>query len=232
MEFRKKLLRTLAAFQPVLKEPGILIAGSEVPNLMEKEAASTLVVSEDVDIAVPVSRLEAVRERLRYVRGFQPSEREPSVWLPQERDAIEVNFIGMDARGETYVHEDPELPLMVFGQLALLRPGKTLNLEGLTVPLPHPAGLILEKLLSDRGGEKGDRDLLVALALLLVSGREDGEELGMEYRRLRPDQRYSVRSALTVLSLMEPRMHMPDPVPHRALIASILRKLEEQEPEE
>jgi hypothetical protein len=26
MEFRRKLLRTLAAFQPVLKEPGILVA--------------------------------------------------------------------------------------------------------------------------------------------------------------------------------------------------------------
>ncbi len=88
MEFRKKLLRTLAAFQPVLEEPGILIAVSEVPNLMETE-----------------------------------------------------------------------------------------------------------------------------------------------YRRLRPDQQYDVRSALTILSLMEPRMNMPDPVPHRALFASILHRLEEQEPE-
>ncbi len=231
MDFRQKLLRTLAAFQPVLKEPGVLIAGSEVPNLMETEAASTLVVSQDVDIAVPVSRLETVKERLRSVRGFQRSPREPSVWLPLDRDAIEVNFIGMDARGETYVYEDPELPLLVFGQLALLRPGRTLYLEGLTVPLPRPAGLLLEKLLSDRSGEKGDRDLLVALALLLVSGREDHEELETEYRRLRPDQQYGVRSALTILSLMEPRKHMPDPVPHRALIVSILRGLEGQEPE-
>jgi hypothetical protein len=106
MEFRKKLLKSLAAFQPVLKEPGILIAGSEVPNLMETGAASTLVVSQDVDIAIPVSRLETVKERLRSVRGFERSRQEPSVWLPLGQDAIEVNFIGMDARGEPFVHED------------------------------------------------------------------------------------------------------------------------------
>ena len=47
-----------------------------------EDAASTLIVSQDVDIAVPVSSLEAVKNRLRSVRGFRRSEREPSVWLP------------------------------------------------------------------------------------------------------------------------------------------------------
>ncbi|MGA2766328.1 MAG: hypothetical protein ABSG17_23535 [Spirochaetia bacterium] len=59
----------------------------------------------------------------------------------------------------------------------------------------RPAGLILEKLITDRSGEKGDRDLLVALAL----------------------------------SLLEPRLQMPDPTPHRSLVADLLAELEGME---
>ena len=35
---------------------GVLIVGSEVPNLLQPHAASTLVVSQDVDVALPVDR--------------------------------------------------------------------------------------------------------------------------------------------------------------------------------
>jgi len=54
VDFRTSLLQTLRAIQPVLLEEGVLVAGSEVPNLLEPEARSTLVVSRDVDIAVPI----------------------------------------------------------------------------------------------------------------------------------------------------------------------------------
>jgi hypothetical protein len=230
MDFRSRLLRTLRAIAPVLQEPGVLVAGSEVPNLLEPDARSTLVVSQDVDIAVPVDRHAAVKERLREMRGLAQSKEEPSVWLPEEADLIEVNFIGWDARGtrpgETYVLEDEELPLLVFGHLALLRPGRTLTIDGISVPLPRPAGLILEKLLTDRSGEKGDRDLLVALALLLVSDAGDLTEIEAQYRELSPELRYAARSGLSTLSLLEPRLHMPDPTLHRVLVAELLARLE------
>jgi hypothetical protein len=230
MDFRTRLLRTLRAVAPVLAEPGVLVAGSEVPNLLEPDARSTLVVSQDVDIAVPVDRHAAVKARLHDVRGLARSEDEPSVWLPQESALIEVNFIGWDARGaragETYVFEDDELPLLVFGHLSLLRPGRTLTIDNLPIPLPRPAGLMLEKLLTDRSGEKGDRDLLVALALLLVSEADDLIEIEAQYHGLSPELRYAVRSGLSTLSLMEPRRDMPDPTLHRALVAELLARLE------
>ena len=207
-----------------------MVAGSEVPNLLEPDARSTLVVSQDVDIAVPVDRHAAVKKRLGEVDGLARSEEEPSVWLPKNADLIEVNFIGCDARsaraGETYVFEDAELPLLVFGHLSLLRPGRMLTIESVSIPLPRPAGLLLEKLLTDRSGEKGDRDLLVALALLLVSEESDLTEVEAQYRDLTPDLRYAVRSGLSTLSLLEPRLHMPDPTRHRLLVADLLSRLE------
>lgn len=210
-----------------------MVAGSEVPNLLEPDARSTLIISKDLDIAVPVERHAAVKARLRELHGLRRSEEEPSVWLPLRADLIEVNFIGMDTRsqraGETYVFEDSELPLLVFAPLSLLRPGKALNIEGLVVPVPRPAGLLLEKLLTDRSGEKGDRDLLVALAVLLVSEPSDLEELEMLYRGLSAELRYAARSGLSALSLLEPRVQMPDPTPHRALLAGLMARLESME---
>jgi hypothetical protein len=210
-----------------------MVVGSEVPNLLEPDARSTLVVSQDVDIAVPVDRHAAVKERLREVVGLARSEEEPSVWLPKGTDLIEVNFIGWDARGaragETYVFEDAELPLLVFGHLTLLRPGRTLVIDSVPILLPRPSGLMLEKLLTDRSGEKGDRDILVALALLLVSDQSDLAELETLYKSLAPDLRYTVRSALSTMSLLEPRLHMPDPTPHRLLVADVLARLERTE---
>ena len=117
LDFRSRLLRTLRAVEPILGVPGVLVVGSEVPNLLEPDARSSLVVSQDVDIAVPVASHAAVKARLSQLHGLYPSREEPSVWLPAGDDMIEVNFIGMDPdsdrSGETYVLEDRELPLLV-----------------------------------------------------------------------------------------------------------------------
>lgn len=231
MSFRTKLIQTLRAIEPVISEPGVLVAGSEVPNLLEPEAASSLVVSQDVDIAVPVARHAAVKRVLHRIQGLRPSTEEPSVWVPDSAELIEVNFIGMDpARaGETYVFEDGELPLLVFGHLSLLEPGAPIHVDGLVVPVPRPAGLVLEKLVTDRSGEKGDRDLLVVLGLLLVSGDTDLEEVELGYAKLEPELRYLVRSNLSVLALLTGRPGMPDPEPHRARIGALLNRLERTE---
>ena len=103
------------------------------------------------------------------------SEEKPSVWLPLDAELLEVNYIGMQTRdepAETYVLEDSELPLLVFAHLSLLRPGKPLDIEGLAVPVPRPAGLLLE-----------------------------------------------------------PSVQMPDPTPHRVLLARLMARLEKVEQE-
>jgi len=41
-----RLLETLRAVRSVLNEPGVLVGGLEVPNLLEIDARSSLVVSE------------------------------------------------------------------------------------------------------------------------------------------------------------------------------------------
>ncbi len=210
-----------------------MVAGSQVPNLLEPGARASLVVSQDVDIVVPVDKHEAVRQRLSTLVGLVPSAEEPSVWLPECPELIEVNFIGMDSgerAGETYVLEHAELPLLVFGNLCFLRLGKPIEIDGLVVPVPRPAGLLVEKLLTDRTGEKGDRDLLVVMGLLLVAQPPDLEELDLLYRSLTPEQRYFVLSNLSILSLLEPRSQMPDPVPHRAQLAQLMARLERLEP--
>jgi hypothetical protein len=231
VSFRDRLLATLRAVRGVLGEPGIMIAGSQVPNLLEPGARASLVVSEDVDIVVPVEKHEAVCRRLASVSELEPSRDEPSVWLPKREGIIEVNFIGTDpARaGETYVFEHAELPLLVFGNLSLLRLGTPVEVDGLVIPVPRAAGLLGEKLLTDRSGEKGDRDLLVVMGLLLVAQPADLDELALIYRSLSPDQRYTVRSNLSVLSLLEARTEMPDPVPHRARLAQLMAQLEKEE---
>jgi hypothetical protein len=234
MEFRGRLLATLRAARPVLEEAGVLVLGSEVPNLLQPGAASTLVVSQDVDIGVPVAAHARVKARLREIRGLVPSLEEPSVWLPEDDELVELNFIGFDPTqretAETYVLEDPELPLMVFGPLSLVRPGARLEIEpGWVVPLPRPSGLMLEKLLTDRSGIKGDRDLLVVLALMTLTGDDDLRDLEAAYRALAPDLRYAVQSNLTLLSLLQPHTGMPDPRPHRAQIAALFRRLEAAE---
>jgi hypothetical protein len=230
--FRDRLFATLRAMQSVLGEPGVLIVGSEVPNLLEPGAASTLVVSQDVDLGVPVACHAAVKRRVGALAGFQPSVEEPSVLVPRSGDLLEVNFVGMDPAGdptETYLLDDPQLPLMVFGPLSLVKAGAVLEVEGVRLPLPRAAGLILEKLVTDRTGEKGDRDLLVVLGLLMSASPRDLLELATAYRALVPELRHAARSGLTILSLLGPRPGMPDPQPQRARVLDLLRRLETDE---
>ena len=111
-----------------------MVGGSQVPNLLQPDAASTLVVSQDVDLVIPViahARVRALRET-----------------------------------SDSYVLDDPKLPLLVFGLLNFLREGAVIETGGVRVPLPRPAGLLIEKLLTERSGLNGERDLLVALGLL------------------------------------------------------------------
>lgn len=233
MTFRDRLIATLRALQPVLEQPGVLVVGSEVPNLLQPDAASTLVVSQDVDLAVPVESLGAFKERLRQVEGLMPSPDEPSVRVPTSPMLIEANFLGLDTRlrdaAETYVLEDAELPLMVFGPLGLLRPGPVVDVDGLRVPLPRAADLMAEKLLTDRTGEKGVRDLLIVAGLLSVSRASDLDDFVEVVRTLSAESRHAVRSSLTVLSLMEGRPGMPDPRPVRVDITRLLDRIEEAE---
>lgn len=230
MIFRDRLFATIQAARSVLEEPGVLVVGSEVPNLLESGAAATLVVSQDLDIGVPVDCHAAVKRRLpELLLHFLPSPDEPSVWTPRSSDLLEVNFVGVDPKqdpADAYVLEDDQLPLLVFGALSLVAPGAEINIAGTRIRVPRPAGLLLEKLVTDRTGEKGDRDLLVALGLLMTAGPADLDELDVAYRRLRPELRHAVRSNLTLLSLVEARTGMPDPRPRRAAVAALLRRLE------
>ncbi len=210
----------------------MLVVGSEVPNLLEPGAASTLVVSQDVDLGVPLDRLEAVKRCLGRVEGLVPSAEEPSVYVPVSPRLIEANFLGLDSRireaSETYVFEDAELPLMVFGPLGLLRPGPVVEIDGLRVPLPRAGDLMVEKLLSDRAGEKGARDLLVVAGLLGTATATDLDELVSLARSLSAESRYAICSNLTVLSLMEPRFGMPSPIPFRHPVTQLLARIEPQ----
>jgi hypothetical protein len=230
--FRERLIGTLRVLQPVLDEPGVLVVGSEVPNLLQPDAAATLVVSQDVDVAVPVDHLETIKRRLREVEGLVPSAEEPSVYVPASPELIEAKFLGHDRRirepGETYVFEDPELPLMVFGPLGLLRPGPVLEVSGLRIPLPRAADLMVEKLLTDRTGEKGARDLLVVAGMLAVATDGDLAELVEIARGLSREAQHAIYSSLTLLSLMEGRPGMPDPTAFRHQVAQLLRRLEER----
>jgi hypothetical protein len=233
MTFRDRLLATIRAARSVLEDPGVLVVGSQVPNLLEPGAAATLVVSQDLDIGVPVDCHAAVKRRLpELLLHFTPSADEPSVWAPRSPDLLEVNFVGMDRAQDptdAYVLEDDQLPLLVFGALSLVEPGAEIDVEGTRIRVPRPAGLLLEKLVTDRTGEKGERDLLVALGLIVTMGPADFDELSVAYERLRPELQHTVRSNLTLLSLIEARTGMPDPRPQRTAVAALLRLLESGE---
>lgn len=229
MTFREKLIGTLRRLQVVLDEPGVLVVGSEVPNLLQPDAASTLVVSQDVDLAVPVDRVKSVKMRLGTVEGLIPSADEPSVYVPTVPGLIEANFLGLDSRlrdaSETYVLEDPDLPLMVFGPLGLLRPGPVVEVEGLRLPLPKASGLIAEKLLTDRTDEKGARDLLVVAGMLVGVTPADLDELVQVASGLSAESRHTICSALSVLSLMEGRSGMPNPALVRETVRHLLSRI-------
>jgi hypothetical protein len=231
VSFRDRLVSTLRAAGPLFEVEGVLVAGSEVPNLLEHGAASTLVVSQDVGIAVPIQKHAEVKARLGRIEGLSPSPEEPSVWLPADPGRIELNFIGFDPteRDPTAVRvlEDETLPLMVFGPLSFLRHGRDIDLGGgLLVPVPRNAGLLLEKLITERSGVKGDRDLLVALGLLLVAGEDDLDELVTMFDALDRELQHAVRSNLAPLSLLDSIDGMPDPLAERARVAELLARLE------
>ncbi|GMV42991.1 MAG: hypothetical protein AMXMBFR64_47070 [Myxococcales bacterium] len=94
--FRDRLLATLRLAQPVLDVVGVLVAGSDVPNLVEPGAGATLVVSKDVDIAVPVAAHEEVKRRLAALRGTHPAKDELSVWVANDPALLEFRLIGYD----------------------------------------------------------------------------------------------------------------------------------------
>jgi hypothetical protein len=231
--FRDRVVATLRAVESILDVPGVLVAGSQLPNLLQPGAASTLVVSQDVDLLVPVAAHDDVKSKLDTIELLEPSKDEPSVWIPHDGDRlrIEVNFIGKDPAIidpiDTYEKEDARLPLMIFGPLSLLVDGRPLDVDGIRVPVPRVAGAILEKLVTDRTGEKGDRDLLVVSGLLGAVTNDDLRELEAQYDALPPELRHAVRSNLAILSLLPGRPGMPDPQPHRALIADLLDHLEQ-----
>jgi len=56
MRFRDRLLASIRAMQPVLDIPGVMVGGSQVPNLLEPDVSATLIVSQDVALVIPVSR--------------------------------------------------------------------------------------------------------------------------------------------------------------------------------
>jgi len=217
--------------QPVLDEPGVLVVGSEVPNLLQPDAASTLVVSQDVDLAVPVDKVPQIKARLAQVEGLVPSRDEPSIFVPVSPHHIEANFLGLDSSirdaSETYVLHDPQLPLMVFGPIGLLRPGPVVRIDGLRLPLPRPGDLIVEKLVTDRTGEKGARDLLVVAGLLTLATPSDFDDVEALVGRLADEAQYTVKSNLTILSLMEPHPQMPDPLQIRRQVRQLLALLPE-----
>ena len=68
-----RLIATIRAARPVLESPGVLLIGSEVPNPLEQDSAATLVVSQDLDVGVPVDRHAALKPRLGELRLHEPS---------------------------------------------------------------------------------------------------------------------------------------------------------------
>jgi len=158
MTFRDRLIATIQAARPALEDPGVLIVGSEVPNLLEPGAAATLVVSQDLDIGVPVGCHAAVKRRLpELLLHFQPSPDEPSVWTPRSSGLLEVNFVGIDPKqdpADAYVLEDDQLPLLVFGALSLVEPGAEIDIGGTRIRVRRAAVAALLRRL-----ETGDEDL-------------------------------------------------------------------------
>ena len=203
-----------------------------MPNLLEPNAAATLVVSQDVDLVIPVTAHHEVRDALAGVAGYKASAEEPSVWLPDDPERLEINFIGRDPRvhetSDSYVLDDSKLPLLVFGLLSLLEEGTTVDTAGVRVRVPRPAGLMVEKLLTERAGLKGERDLLVAMGLLMQCNEFDFREVGTLFEALSPDARNMLLANLMLLSLMHPVPHMPDPSRGRDEVRSLIARLEKR----
>ena len=93
--------------------------------------------------------------------------------------------------------------------------------------MPRPAGLMAEKLLTDRTGEKGARDLLVVAGMLVTATPADLDELVALTQEVSAESRHAICSGLTVLSLMEARSGMPDPTSVRDHLTRLLSRIEE-----
>ena len=229
MRFREKLVATLRAVGPLFEEDGVLVVGSEVPNLLEPDAASTLVVSQAVDLGIDVRHHAQIKLRLRELVGFAPSPAEPSVWIPTQPGMLEVNFVGIDSSladpTDAYPFEDDLLPLLVFGGLSFTLPPKWGIVDGLRIPTSNPGGLLLEKLLTERTGEKGDRDLLVVVGLLHTTTAAELDDFVSLFLGLTREHQASVRSNLTLTSLMPGLPGMPDPGSMRERVARLLERL-------
>ena len=74
---------------------------------------------------------------------------------------------------------------------------------------------------------KGERDLLVALGLLMHCGESDVAEVTELFQQLPGDARATLFANLAVLSLMRPLPAMPDPVRGRDLVEALLARLRE-----
>jgi hypothetical protein len=59
--------------------------------------------------------------------------------------------------------------------------------------------------------------------MLAAAAQRDLDEVASEFARLEPELRHAVRSNLTLLSIMAPVEHMPDPTRQRVRIAALLR---------
>lgn len=77
MTFRDRLVATIRAARPILETDGVLVVGSEVPNLLEPGFAATLVVSQGLDVGIPVARhaKERLEELERAYRRLRPELR-------------------------------------------------------------------------------------------------------------------------------------------------------------
>src|SRR4051794_12285 len=79
---------------------------------------------------------------------------------------------------------DRESVFLRFGPLSLLSEGPSLEIDGLHIPMPRPSGVAVEKLIADRSGEKGNRDLLVLAGLLCHMSETDVAHVPVLIRRL------------------------------------------------
>lgn len=105
MEFHDRLMGTLRAIMPVLQEPGVLVVGSEIPNLLQ--IGPPLLISHDVHVGVPVSvHAAGVWFRLRRILAHAGAAY--SIEENEARRPIEEG-----CRAESVATEPPKLFVLV-----------------------------------------------------------------------------------------------------------------------
>ncbi len=220
------LLETVKAARSLIEIPDVLVVGSQVPNLMQPTGSDLLVVSRDLDLAVTRQAIPDVKACLPTLTHFAPSSSEPAVLLPKSGNLLEVNLLGLDRDCErSYIREDPDLPLVFFGSLSLLKTGPRLVIAGVTVQLPECASLLLEKLATERSGRKGDRDLLVAAGLLGLMRQPEIDRFELLATCADEELRYHIVSNLAILSMLPDVEGMPSAAARRQEISDLVRRL-------